>query len=672
MPDRICEVSEYDCWFQPRKRTLSADISRALGKIRMEEKGEIIENAKKELYLGLQRGFDILFDSDIGSEGATLLGTISFLNKKFGTDIPEQKSEGFFIKIDKSGIIIGGQDEKGTLYGVYRFLLLLARGKIKTAMEIIEAPASSVRMISHWDNMAGPVHRGYGGPSLFFKENRIDYDPKRIEDYARLLASIGINRLSLNNVNVKGVEPLLITDTFLPDIAKLADIFRPFGIRLMVCINFASPMSIGKLSTADPLDPEVAEWWKRQTDIVYRHISDWAGFIVKADSEFEMGPFDYGRTHADGANMLADALKPHGGELIWRCFVYNCTQDWRDQKTDRARAAYDIFKPLDGTFRDNVILEIKYGPYDFQIREPITPLFGALLKTRYMMEMMITQEYTGQAIDLCYLPSQWEDIMNFNTHHGLNTKIKDLLRSRSLEGIAAIPNVGRDNNWTGHHLAQANLYGYGRIIWDPDLSAEEIADEWASLTFNNPEVSNTVCDILIKSYPTMEKYLAPFGNCFMVVPVSHYDPSPEGYEFSKWGTYHRADQYAIGIDRTPSGTGYTEQYAKENTALFANPKICPENVILFFHRLRYDFKMRNGETLLQNIYNNHFEGYDEVLLMLKKWKTLKGKLDENIYSPVLGRMEKQLLNAREWRDVINTYFWRKTGIGDARGRKIYD
>jgi alpha-glucuronidase len=543
-------------------------------------------------------------------------------------------------------------------------------------------------MINHWDNFDGTIERGYAGGSIFYKDGYFNYDRGRIEDYARLLSSVGINRVSINNVNVRAKAKLLITEEYLKEAGKLAAIFRPFGIKLFLSINFGSPWSLGKLPTADPLDPAVAAWWKEHASIIYKYIPDLAGFIVKADSEGEPGPFQYNRTHADGANMLAKALEPFGGTVIWRCFVYNCTQDWRDHKTDRARAAYDHFMPQDGSFADNVILQIKFGPYDFQVREPVTPLFGALKKTRHVMELQITQEYTGHQIDLCFLPFVWEDILNFDTAHDVccdeckGSRIKELVapykqgalqnNCSNIEGFAAVVNVGLDDNWTGHTLAQANLYGYGRMAWNPAITAKEIADEWTALSFGKNETAQKIAGLLLKSYPAMDKYAAPFGVCFMVTPGLHYGPNIEGYEFSRWGTYHRADACAIGIDRTPSGTGYTDQYSKKNAEMFADPSTCPENLILFFHRLRYDFKMKNGKTLLQNIYDTHFEGYDEVNAMLEEWKAMKNSLESEVYNSVLSRFERQLSNAREWRDQINTYFHRKTGIEDQMGRRIYE
>jgi len=667
-------LNEYDCWLQKR---LIALPELALDTVYAEKGGIVATQAVEEFRLGIKRllGFSPAVYFTESMEHVDRRGV--FLGKSYQLSGTEPKADGFSIKVTDKQTAITGYDEHGLLYGVFRFLALLALGVIKNGFEMNDAPASPLRMINHWDNMEGTIERGYAGQSLFFYNGCFDYEKQRIKDYARLLASVGINRISINNVNVRNNAKLLITPEYLEDVAALAAIFRPFGIMLLLSINFGAPWSLGKLPSADPLDPAVAAWWKERADLIYKFIPDLAGFIVKADSEGEPGPFQYNRTHADGANVLARAVKPHGGEIIWRCFVYNCQQDWRDKSVDRARAAYDHFMPLDGAFDDNVILQIKFGPYDFQVREPVAPLFGALKKTRHVMEHQITQEYTGHQIDLCYLPWLWEDVMRFDTAGEPQGCIKDLIGTYSaglscIEGFAAVVNTGRDRNWTGHTLAQANLYGYGRIIWNPSLSAREIACEWSVLSFGSGRVAETVTELLLKSYPAYEKYNAPFGVCFMVTPGLHYGPNIEGYEFSRWGTYHRADASAIGVDRTPAGTGYTTQYAAKNAAMFADPAACPENLILFFHRLAYDYKMKNGETLLQNIYDTHFEGYEEVAAMLEQWKGLKDSLEEEVYQSVLSRFERQLVNAREWRDQINTYFWRKTGIADKRGRKIYD
>ena len=669
-------MNEYDCWLQERRVTSGINIPHTVFFVdELKKNSKITSQALKEYINGIKRLFGITPEvkkkPDVKMK-AVFLGTISSIeNEKFARfSVKKPGAEGYIIKASDTQIFIAGCDGQGLLYGVFRFLSLLALGKIENGFEISDSPASVLRMINHWDNFDGTIERGYAGNSLFYKDGVFNYSRRRIKDYARLLASIGINRISINNVNVKGKANLLITKKYLKKAAKLAAIFRCFGIRLFFSINFSAPLSLGKLPNADPLDSKAASWWKDRAELIYKYIPDLAGFIVKADSEGEPGPFQYNRTHADGANMLAEAVKPYGGIIIWRCFVYNCRQDWRDSKADRARAAYDHFMPQDGSFSANVILQIKFGPYDFQVREPVSPLFGALKKTRHVMELQITQEYTGQQIDLCYLPSIWEEIMNFDTAYGENSRIRDLVCSYS-DGFAAVVNVGLDRNWTGHTLAQANLYGYGRMTWNPEITAKEISGEWSALTFG-VQTAEKISGILLKSYSAYEKYNAPFGACFMVTPGAHYGPNVEGYEYSRWGTYHRADANAIGIDRTSSGTGFIDQYSRKNAALFADTSACPENLLLFFHRLRYDFKMKNGQTLLQNIYDTHFDGYDEVQMMIDEWKSLKDLLDSEVYESVYARFELQLANAREWRDQVNTYFRRKTGIDDIKGRKIYD
>jgi alpha-glucuronidase len=674
----MTNVIERDCWFQKRGFPKDiGDMPEFLENVVYEGTGIIIENAAEELRLALALCFGVAQKNRKTDENADgkriLLGIIDHLNARYGFSLPKQKSEGFVIRTVGSKIVIGGADEQGVLYGVYRFVSLLALNQFVFGFDIADAPVSKLRMINHWDNLDGSVERGYAGRSLFFNDNRVEFDPARVKDYARLLASVGVNRIAINNVNVRGAAKELISGKFLPKVAELADIFRPFGVRLMISINFGAPHA--EIGTADPLDEGVAAWWKNKADLIYRYIPDLAGFLVKADSEYEAGPFRYGRNHAEGANMLAKALAPHNGEVVWRCFVYNCVQDWRDAAIDRACAAFDNFKPLDGRFDDNVILQIKHGPYDFQVREPVAPLFGALEKTRCVMELQITQEYTGQQIDLCFLPWMWSDVMKFDTGYGTTADagtIRSLLASGRIDGLAAVGNTGLDGNWTGHTLAQANFFGYGRLAWNPSLRPHEIADEWSRLTFpGDGSVSRSVAKILLDSYPTYQKYNAPFGVCFMVESGHHYGPNIEAYEFSKWGTYHRADYRAIGVDRTPAGAGYTEQYAPKNAAMFADPATCPEELLLFFHRIPYNYVMKNGKTLLQNIYDAHFEGYDEASGMLDAWIGLKDKLGGAVFESVKARMERQLENARQWRDVVNTYFFRHTGVGDEKGRKIY-
>ncbi|MDR0987348.1 MAG: alpha-glucuronidase [Ruminococcus sp.] len=523
------------------------------------------------------------------------------------------------------------------------------------------------RVINHWDNMDGSVERGYAGNSLFFKNNKFDYDNDKIVAYAKLLGSIGINQISLNNVNVNAVSAKLITKEFLPDLAKVAEIFRKYGISLLIAIEFSAPKSLGGLPSCDPLEPEVADWWKAQTDIVYSFVPDLAGFLVKADSEFRDGPAELGRTQAEGANVIAAALAPHGGVLYWRCFVYDCQQDWRNDNIDRAKSAYDEFAPLDGDFSDNVILQIKNGPMDFQVREPLSPLLGNMSNTREALELQITQEYTGQQIDLFALAVQWEEY--FNSPVSDTETLADISGSK-IEAICGVANVGDDKFLCGNPLAEANLYAFGRFGQNPKDSAKAILSDWVKNYFGRdiPEVA----EILYKSKRIYEMYTSPLALGWMVTPHYHYGPSPEGYEFDKWGTYHKANHTHIGVERNSTGTGYTEQYHPYLAALYEDPKTTPEELLLFFHRLPYDYKLKSEQTLLQYIYDTHFEGAEGVLEMAETWGKLYGIIPDEIFLEVIGRFTLQDINAREWRDVINTYFYRLTGIPDEKGRLIYD
>ena len=403
---------------------------------------------------------------------------------------------------------------------------------------------------------------------------------------------------------------------------------------------------------------------------MYSVIPNLGGFMVKADSEGRPGPFTYGRNHADGANMLGEVLAPYGGMLIWRCFVYNCKQDWRDHSIDRAKAAYDCFKPLDGQFLENVYLQIKNGPLDFQVREPISPLFGAMDKTNKLLELQITQEYTGQQKHVCYLIPLWKEVLNTQTY--ANGTSENNVAKR-VSGIDAIVNVGDDDNWTGHFLSQANLYGYGRLAWNSEITSEEIAEEWIKLTFgDNQRVMENVMEILMNSWKAYENYTSPLGIGWMVSPGNHYGPDVDGYEFSPWGTYHRADCRGIGIDRTlESGTGYSGQYNEPLKSQYNNLETCPDELLLFFHHVPYTHVLKSGKTVIQHIYDTHFEGFEAVEGFVHKWIELKGTIDESVYEHVLDRLNIQLDSARDWRDQVNTYFYRMSGIEDEKKRKIY-
>lgn len=587
--------------------------------------------------------------------------------------------EGYCIEEKEGRLQVTGHDVNGVLYGVYQLLTLVRTGKSLKGQKIASAPKNELRMIDQWDNIDGSIERGYAGLSIFYKDNKIVKDKTRIKDYARLLASVGVNAISINNVNVHYYETQLITDAYLSEVAEVAAAFRAYGIKLFLCVNFAAPMQLAGMNTADPLDEGVKVWWKEAAAKVYKSIPDFGGFLVKADSENRPGPFTYNRTQADGANMLAEAVEPFGGLVIWRCFVYNCHVDWRDRSTDRARAAYDHFKGLDGQFKDNVILQIKNGPMDFQIREPLSPLFGGMEATNQMMEFQITQEYTGQQKHICYLIPMWKECLDFDTYaKGEKTYVKDIVSGETFKnvhgGISAVSNIGEDTCWCGNPMAAANLYGFGRLCWNPELTSEEIAVEWTRMTLGvEKDLEDKVVSILLDSRKAYEDYTVPLGIGWMVNVGYHYGPNIEGYEYSPWGTYHYADYKGIGVDRTmKSGTGYTGQYCEPNRSMYENIETCPEELLLFFHHIGYDYTLKDGRTLLQYIYDVHFAGVEKVDEFIEKWAALKGHVEEGFYDIVKERLDIQKHDAIEWRDIVNTYFFRKVGIKDAKGRKIYE
>ncbi len=561
--------------------------------------------------------------------------------------------EGYRVERVPSGWHVTG-GSTGLLYGAYALILKHISGEPVTD-SFSSAPFYPLRMINCWDNMDGSVERGYSGRSLFFEGGRFSCDPSRMRELARLLASCGLNVLCINNVNVHEPAQQLLED-LLPEASVLAGIFRPFGVRLMFSVDFSRPIRHG-VATADPLDPAVRSWWRETAARVYREIPDLAGFLVKADSEGRPGPFSYGRNHAEGANMLAEAVRPFGGYVVWRCFVYNCRQDWRDTKTDRPKAAWENYAFLDGQFCDNVILQVKYGPFDFQVREPLSPLLLGMRRTNLAMELQLAQEYTGHQIDLFTMIPMWRELYSE-------------LPADQIMSIAAVSNLGRDENYTGHPLAAVNLFTYGLLAWDPSVDAELAVSVWVKLTYGfDKDNSRKLTSLLLSSRGIYEKYTAPLGLCWMVNPHDHYGPNPSGYEYDLWGTYHKADRNAVGIDRTSSGTGYLDQYPEEFRRKYEDPETCPDLYLLFFHRLPYSFRMKDGRTLIQRIYDDHFEGYEETVSMSEVIALLP--FPEPDRSEILLRMEKQLRDAKEWCDIVNTFFHRLSGVEDAQGRKIY-
>ncbi len=590
--------------------------------------------------------------------------------------------EGFVLSRQEGTTVVSGGGERGLLYGFFHLVRLGEAAFAGERGPECHRPAIPVRMLDHWDNLephpvTGQVERGYAGGSIFWQHGRLRPDPERIRAYGRLLASCGVNAVAVNNVNVHAAESRLLTNR-LGDVAAIAGLLRPYGIRVHLSVAFFAPVTLGGLDTADPLDAGVRAWWEGATQRVYRAIPDFGGYVVKADSEGQPGPYAYGRTQAEGANVLADALRPFGGQVHWRAFVYDNQQDWRDRRTDRARAAFDHFRPLDGRFAENAILQVKNGPVDFQVREPVSPLLAAMPSTRVAVEFQITQEYTGQQRHVCYLVPMWSQVLRFPLAGGSRQSVAGLVGGEEGGGLVGVSNAGDDRFWTGHPLAQANLYGFGRLAWSPDLDPAAVLDEWIELTFapaatRDPElVRKTLHQVMDGSWLAYERYTTPLGVGFMVRPGHHYGPDVDGYEYTPWGTYHHADRDGVGRDRTrATGTGYTQQYPPPWCDVYESLQQCPDELLLFFHHVPYRHVLHSGSTVIQHIYDSHFAGCEEAEEMRRRWDGLVGLVDESLFRRVRGRFDEQVRSAREWRDQVNAYFFRKSGIPDARGRPLY-
>lgn len=670
-------------------RTPLSETARAsCGSVSVSGYSPALLQAGAELATGLQRLLGVAVRREAGVDGAILIGTTAdrqLAARLAGAGIGDGSEPGpeAYVLLPATGgeqgrLAIVGGDDVGCLYGAFALLRLIGTGAGLPGEPVAEAPAAPVRMLDHWDGITGAVERGYAGRSIFFADGEVTGDLSRVREYGRLLASIGINAVAINNVNVDRQAAELLTARHLPAVAELAAALRPFGVRLALSVNFASPVLLGGLAGADPDDPDVAQWWRQAALEVYAHVPDLLGFVVKASSEGQPGPHSYGRSQAAGANVIADALAELGGIVLWRAFVYNCEQDWRDTTIDRAKAAYEEFVPLDGAFADNVALQIKNGPMDFQVREPPSPLFGAAPDTSKLLEVQLTQEYTGQQIHVCYLVPAWKRVLEFDTHAIAedSTVAELVLRGRGgtrVAGFVGVANVGDDSNWTGHVLAQANLFGFGRLAWQPSLDAEAIARDWSRLTFGLDEaVTDAVTSILMRSPDAYEAYTSPLGLGWMVTPETHYGPAPEGYEYSRWGTYIRADRDAIGVDRgVARGTGFTAQYHEPWRSIFEDRERCPQELLLFFHRLSYDHVLPSGSTLVQHVYDSHFAGVETVADFIEIWQSLKLRLDPVRFGSVLQRLHQQLVSAEQWRDVINAYFHRHSGIPDEHGRALF-
>jgi alpha-glucuronidase len=594
------------------------------------------------------------------AESTIQIGTLAQLHLQ--ASLPP---ESYWLKSSGRNILIAGSDDRGSLYGAFALLRKIALGEPLANLDEKQSPRIPIRWTNEWNNLDGTIERGYGGRSIFWDNLHARADLSRAADYARLLASLGINGCAINNVNA---NPRALASDFIPEIARVAAAFRPWGVRLAISVDFGSPKTIGGLDTFDPLDPKVAAWWVAKADEIYKAIPDFGGIVLKADSEGRVGPSTYNRSHADAANVVARALKPHGGLLFYRGFVYDHHMDWNNPKNDRGRAAWDNFHDLDGKFEDNAIVQVKNGPIDFQVREPASPLFGAIPKTAESIELQITQEYFGQGRHTVFLVPMWKATLDFDMRESANhpTPVKSLVRA-----VVGVSNVGLGDTWFGNHLSQANLYGFARLAWNPDLSSKQIAAEWTRQTFgSNANVNETVNSILLTSWRTYENYTGPLGlQTLTDITGDHYGVNVEASERNGWGQWHRADEKGVGMDRTvATGTGYIGQYSPAVAAMFEFLATCPDDLLLFLHHVPYTYKLHSGKTVIQSIYDSHYDGAATVEDYVHQWRSLRGGIDEARYREILAQLEYQAGQAEVWRDAVNTWFAKASGIPDAKGR----
>ncbi len=558
--------------------------------------------------------------------------------------------------------LIAANTQRGLLYGGFALLRHLGGNGALEGLDVASAPAIDWRVLNHWDNLDGHVERGYAGRSIWDWWRLPGQTEQRYVDYARANASLGINGTVLNNVNASA---LVLTERYLEKVAAIADVLRPWGIRVFLSARFSAPRDIGGLDTADPLDPAVRAWWKAKADEIYRHVPDFGGFLVKANSEGQPGPQNYGRTHADGANLLAEALAPHGGVVFWRAFVYSDTDP-----EDRVKQAYSEFQPLDGDFADNVLVQVKNGPLDFQPREPFHPLFGAMPETPLAMEFQVTQEYLGFSTHLVYLGTLWEEVLDADTFAaGPGTTVARVIDGRAqghaLTGIAGVSNIGSDRDWTGHPFAQANWYAFGRLAWDPELGARAIAEEWLAQTFSrDAEFIAAAADLMMGSREAAVNYMTPLGLTHIMGTGHHYGPAPWVDELGRpeWNPtyYHRADDSAIGFDRTASGSNAVAQYAPPLAERYGSLATTPEEYLLWFHRLSWDQPVGDA-TLWEALVARYDLGVTQVRRMQAEWAKLGTYVDEERHARVARFLEIQGQEAQWWRDACLAYFSEVSG-----------
>ncbi|MEH0153393.1 alpha-glucuronidase family glycosyl hydrolase [Limibacter armeniacum] len=613
----------------------------------------------------LQDGLSNLFGTEIKRQRKVSKGILLLItpqdklaaNYLKSGELDKLEEDGFLLKKENGMMVIAANTEIGLLYGTFHYLRLLRTGE-QFPVRLEERPKFDRRILNHWDNLDRTVERGYAGRSLWQWDELPSKVDERYQEYAKANASVGINGTVLNNVNA---NPMILSEEYLIKVKSLADVFRPYGLKVYLSINFSSPAQLGGLPTSDPLDEQVIEWWQQKVAAIYKEIPDFGGFLVKANSEGLPGPQDFGRTHAEGANMLADALAPYHGIVMWRAFVYNPTEE------DRAKQAYNEFLPLDGQFRKNVIVQVKNGPVDFQPREPFSPLFGRMQNTTLMPELQVTQEYLGFSNHLVYLGTLFKEFLDADTYaKGRNTPVSSIsdgtVFKDSITAIAGVANIGSDPNWCGHHFAQSNWYAYGRLAWNHQLPAHKIAAEWLKQTFTtDQQFVNAMSRVMMESREATVNYMTPLGLHHLMGWGHHYGPEPwcavPGAR-PDWmpSYYHKADINGIGFNRSSTGSNATAQYFDPLKSMYDNPQLCPEEYLLWFHHLPWDYTLHNGKTLWTELCYRYSEGVDQVKVFQDVWRTMKGKVDEQRYQEVESKLETQLKEASWWRDACLLYF----------------
>jgi alpha-glucuronidase len=666
----------YDLWLRYTlidDPAVLADYQTAISQIVMGNLSPTLLVVRNELTSALENLLEkpTPITNRVTQEGAVLVGTpvslTAITDLKLSDELEQVGNEGYIIRRtaveNKTCIVVAANTDVGVLYAVFHFLRYLQTHRPIDDLNLASVPRIHYRMLNHWDNLDRTVERGYAGFSLWDWHKLPDYLDQRYTDYARTNASIGINCVVLTNVNANA---LILTPQYLIKAASLADIFRPYGIRVFLTARFSAPIELDDLPTADPLDPQIRDWWKRTASTIYEFIPDFGGFLVKANSEGQPGPHDYDRTHADGANMLAEALEPKGGIVIWRAFVYDA-----QVTEDRHKQAYTQLVPQDGMFKNNVFLQVKNGAIDFQPREPFHPLFGAMPKTPLMLEFQITQEYLGCATHLVYLAPLFKETLTADTYcNGANSTVASVvdgsLDKRTTTGIAGVANIGTDRNWCGHPFAAANWYAFGRLAWDHQLSAEQIAGEWLRMTFSNdPYFVREAARMMIDSREAVVQYMTPLGLHHIMAKDHHYGPGPwvdEGRPDWTSVYYHQADSKGIGFDRTLSGSDAVSQYFSPYRELVSDLHSCPEELLLWFHHIPWTYQMKSGRTLWDELCYTYNQGVQTVRQMQQTWDALASYVDPARFEHVRTLLKIQEQEAQWWRDACLLYFQTFSGL----------